>query len=89
MKPADGGGSDASTSASDDDSEGEGGQGFAGPGAGRGMGSKVKAAALELLEGARPLAAAGWEGAALRCPACALERRPPRPTAWLTCVLPL
>ena len=53
MKPAGGSASDASTSASDDDSEGEDGGGFAGPGAGRGMGSKVKAAALELLEGAR------------------------------------
>ncbi|PRW50835.1 U3 small nucleolar RNA-associated 14-like protein A [Chlorella sorokiniana] len=57
MKPSRGSDSDASTSASDDEgSSGDeraprGGETFAGPQAGRGMGSKVKAAALEMLEG--------------------------------------
>lgn len=61
MKPARGSDSDASTSASDEDDDeggsgdearrGGGGDAFSGPAAGRGMTSKVKAAALELLEG--------------------------------------
>ena len=65
MKPSGrGSGSEGSTSASDEDGDdsGSGGEGFAGPGAGRGMSGRVKAAALEMLEGARA-AGAGARGA--------------------------
>jgi hypothetical protein len=55
-------GTDASDSDGGDSGGGGAGDAFSGQGAARGMSSRVKAAALDLLQGARTVCVGGWGG---------------------------